>query len=534
MLAGATGLDLALLVVAADDSVMPQTREHLEILRLLGLSGGRRRADQVRPGRPRLARPGRGRRPRAGRRARSSTARRSSGPRPTTGLGIDELTGALRESLPTRPRPRRPRALPDGDRPGVHGRRARHGGHGHGGLGVGRRRRRAGMAPRGPAGARPRPPAARPARRARRPGRAGRRSTSSASITPRSAAARSWPRPAISSRRRVLSVEVAAAADAPRPLRHRGRYRLHIGTAEVAATLALLERERLDRATGGWRSSSWPSRSPRSTASRSSSARRARRRRSAAAGCSSPTARAIRRRDRPAIERLGAAPARPTRRADSRPRSPFLGLKPWTDRDLCRTAGRRRSREVAGRPWTALAGVGRAASSCPSARGGRPGYSAEVAADLEDRVLCGPRPAPRGPPPAIDDPPRAPRARPARPRERGADRRRSSSASRPRAGRRPTPASVALRGPRAEAQPGGAEAQGRSSPRRSAPAASARPTSPNSPPRPAPAPRSSPNCWPCSATRSSIVEIGPGSTSTSTPRPSSAHGSPAAGRRLAR
>src|SRR4051794_17971389 len=29
MLAGATGLDLALLVVAADDSIMPQTREHL-------------------------------------------------------------------------------------------------------------------------------------------------------------------------------------------------------------------------------------------------------------------------------------------------------------------------------------------------------------------------------------------------------------------------------------------------------------------------------------------------------------------------
>ena len=37
MLAGASGLDLAMLVVAADDSVMPQTREHLEILRLLGL-----------------------------------------------------------------------------------------------------------------------------------------------------------------------------------------------------------------------------------------------------------------------------------------------------------------------------------------------------------------------------------------------------------------------------------------------------------------------------------------------------------------
>ncbi|HEX7379540.1 MAG TPA: selenocysteine-specific translation elongation factor [Pirellulales bacterium] len=40
MLAGATGIDLALLVVAADDSVKPQTREHLEILRLLNLPAG--------------------------------------------------------------------------------------------------------------------------------------------------------------------------------------------------------------------------------------------------------------------------------------------------------------------------------------------------------------------------------------------------------------------------------------------------------------------------------------------------------------
>ena len=40
MLAGATGVDLAVLVIAADDSVMPQTREHLEILRLLGLRQG--------------------------------------------------------------------------------------------------------------------------------------------------------------------------------------------------------------------------------------------------------------------------------------------------------------------------------------------------------------------------------------------------------------------------------------------------------------------------------------------------------------
>jgi len=38
MLAGATGIDLALLVVAADDSVMPQTREHAEVLSLLGVA----------------------------------------------------------------------------------------------------------------------------------------------------------------------------------------------------------------------------------------------------------------------------------------------------------------------------------------------------------------------------------------------------------------------------------------------------------------------------------------------------------------
>lgn len=37
MVAGATGVDLALLVVAADDGVMPQTREHAEVLRHLGI-----------------------------------------------------------------------------------------------------------------------------------------------------------------------------------------------------------------------------------------------------------------------------------------------------------------------------------------------------------------------------------------------------------------------------------------------------------------------------------------------------------------
>ncbi len=40
MVAGSTGVDAFLLVVAADDGVMPQTREHLEVLRVLGVGQG--------------------------------------------------------------------------------------------------------------------------------------------------------------------------------------------------------------------------------------------------------------------------------------------------------------------------------------------------------------------------------------------------------------------------------------------------------------------------------------------------------------
>ena len=40
MLAGASGIDLAMLVIAADEGVMPQTREHLTILELLGVLAG--------------------------------------------------------------------------------------------------------------------------------------------------------------------------------------------------------------------------------------------------------------------------------------------------------------------------------------------------------------------------------------------------------------------------------------------------------------------------------------------------------------
>src|SRR5204863_9631014 len=40
MLAGATGIDLVVLVIAADDSVMPQARENVQDVRLLGFRHG--------------------------------------------------------------------------------------------------------------------------------------------------------------------------------------------------------------------------------------------------------------------------------------------------------------------------------------------------------------------------------------------------------------------------------------------------------------------------------------------------------------
>src|SRR5436853_306250 len=160
MLAGASGLDLAMLVVAADDSVMPQTREHLEILRLLGLEAGLvvlTKCDLAEP----------------------------------TWLDLVEddihslVAGTFLEGAAiVRTSSTTGQAINLG---GVHHAEVQRG--------------------------------------------------------------HELAAPGYLAATRVLSVEVHASADGPRPLRHRARYRVHLGTAEVSTTLALLQANEL--AAGG-------------------------------------------------------------------------------------------------------------------------------------------------------------------------------------------------------------------------------------------------------------------------------------------
>jgi selenocysteine-specific elongation factor len=110
MVAGATGIDLVLLVVAADEGVMPQTREHLAICELLGLSHGvvaLTKSDLVSEELALLA-------------ADEVRARLAEGPlsgaqvvavSAQTGAGLDELRAALRAAA-LAAAPRTPRSGP--------------------------------------------------------------------------------------------------------------------------------------------------------------------------------------------------------------------------------------------------------------------------------------------------------------------------------------------------------------------------------------------------------------------------------------
>ncbi len=104
MVAGATGIDLVVLIIAADEGIMPQTREHLEICQLLRVKKGLialTKIDLVGEG---LAGPGEGRNPGVRERAPFSKERPSSPSPPPPAKGfrtwcrqLDRLAQAVEE-----------------------------------------------------------------------------------------------------------------------------------------------------------------------------------------------------------------------------------------------------------------------------------------------------------------------------------------------------------------------------------------------------------------------------------------------------
>ena len=239
MLAGASGLDLAMLVVAADDSVMPQTREHLDILSLLELAGGvvvltkcdladaswlDLVEDEVRG----LTR---------GTFLESAEIVRVSA---TTGMGIDALKAALTRLCAT---------APDRRDPGLF-RMAVDRSFTLAGLGaVATGTVASGVATVGdelvlqPEGRSVRVRGLhRHGRAVDRIGRGSRGAVNLVGVRHEEVSrGQVLAAPGYLQATRVLSVELRESSLAPRPLRRRGRYRVHLGTAEVAASLAMLE-----------------------------------------------------------------------------------------------------------------------------------------------------------------------------------------------------------------------------------------------------------------------------------------------------
>ena len=380
MLAGATGLDLALLVVAADDSVMPQTREHLEILRLLGLAGGLvalTKCDLADAGWLDLVEE-EVRALVAGTFLAGAPVVRTSA---ATGAGIDRLRGELARlcaAVPARADPGLFRMAID--------RSFTVAGHGtvvtgtvaSGAVAVGEELQ---WFPEG------RAVRVRGLHRHDRPvdrvGRGARAAINLGGVhhaevrRGHELGAPGYLEPA-----RILSVDLAAAADAPRPLRHRARYRLHLGTADVAATLVLLESAGV-RGEGhalGQLVLAEPvvavhgqpfilrEESPPTTIG--------------GGRVLQPDARRLRRRDRPAVERLGRLrSADPAERAAAA--LAFRGLAPWTEPALCRLAGLGLG-EV-GAILARLAGAG-ALVELPVGPRRSARILGEHAAELEDRV----------------------------------------------------------------------------------------------------------------------------------------------------
>ena len=139
-------MDGVILVVAADDGIMPQTREHLDILTLLGIRHGLvalTKIDRVVGGRSRV---GRGPNWPTSCRARSSKALRSC-PCPTSPAKVSTRSTRRLQRLVAQITPKaHRRRVPPAGRPGVFRAGLRDGGGRHPGLRPGPHRRRSGRA----------------------------------------------------------------------------------------------------------------------------------------------------------------------------------------------------------------------------------------------------------------------------------------------------------------------------------------------------------------------------------------------------
>jgi selenocysteine-specific elongation factor len=336
MLAGASGLDLAMLIVAADDSVMPQTREHLEILRLLGLSGGLivlTKADLAEPSWISLVEDEIRELVRGTFLEGASIVRTSA----TTGQGIDDLKQEL-ERLCEQVTVRQDSGL---FRMAID-RSFTVAGHGtvvtgtvaSGSVAVGDDLEWQ------PAGKLVRVRGLhRHDQSAQRISRGSRAAINLAGVHHGEIhRGQELAAPGYLEATRVLSVEMIGADLAPRPVRHRGRYHVHLGTADVSATLALLEGNELP--PGGRQLAQIFLAEPVVAVYGQPFVLREESPPATLGGgrVLQPQARRLRRRDHLAISRLSRL-----RSDDPIERLAavlsFLGLRPWTERGLCALSG---------------------------------------------------------------------------------------------------------------------------------------------------------------------------------------------------
>ncbi len=239
MLAGASGIDVVMLVIAADEGVMPQTREHFEICRLLGLTHGiivLTKRDMVDDEMLELARLDAAELVAGSFLEDAAVVAVSS----KTGLGMDELTTTLAElaaSKGERPDDARAAFLPIDRSFTVKGFGAVVTGTlAHGEIAEGtelellpgqRRVRVRGLHTHG---------------RSVKAARAGQRTAINLAGIDHSELSRGMAvgEPGVMSPTQIFDAEVELLGDAPRPMRSRQRVRIHIGTAEILARVFVM------------------------------------------------------------------------------------------------------------------------------------------------------------------------------------------------------------------------------------------------------------------------------------------------------